>query len=149
MNELTEHNGELFDQTESSKDMTTDISAQVQHVAAMINEMVELTAESVKHAQTSSGDLDSLVTTTGTMVKLSSEVEQVLVAFKEEFETVKNQTSTIEDINDQTNLLALNASIEACRRSRQRFCSRCRADSQTKCRDAVFFRSDPGGPHAS
>ena len=30
MNELTEHNGELFDQTESSKDMTTDISAQVQ-----------------------------------------------------------------------------------------------------------------------
>ena len=115
MNELTEHNGELFDQTESSKDMTTDISAQVQHVAAMINEMVELTAESVKHAQTSSGDLDSLVTTTGTMVKLSSEVEQVLVAFKEEFETVKNQTSTIEDINDQTNLLALNASIEAAR----------------------------------
>lgn len=115
MNELTEHNGELFDQTASSKDMTTDISAQVQHVAAMINEMVELTAESVKHAQTSSGDLDSLVTTTGTMAKLSSEVEQVLVAFKEEFETVKNQTSTIEDINDQTNLLALNASIEAAR----------------------------------
>ena len=115
MNELTEHNGELFDQTASSKDMTTDISAQVQHVAAMINEMVELTAESVKHAQTSSGDLDSLVTTTGTMAKLSSEVEQVLIAFKDEFETVKNQTSTIEDINDQTNLLALNASIEAAR----------------------------------
>ena len=115
MNELTEQNGELFNQTASSKDMTTDISAQVQHVAAMINEMVELTAESGKHAQTSSGDLDSLVTTTGTMAQLSSEVEQVLNTFKEEFETVKKQTSTIEDINDQTNLLALNASIEAAR----------------------------------
>ena len=115
MNELTEQNGKLFDQTASSKNMTTDISAQVQHVAAMINEMVELTAESGKHAHTSSGDLDSLVTTTGTMAQLSTEVEQVLSTFKEEFETVKKQTSTIEDINDQTNLLALNASIEAAR----------------------------------
>lgn len=115
MNELTEHNGELFDQTASSKDMTTDISAQVQHIAAMINEMVALTAESGKHAQASSGDLESLVTTTGTMAQLSSEVEQVLIDFKNEFETVKEQTSTIEEINDQTNLLALNASIEAAR----------------------------------
>lgn len=115
MTELTTKNSELFDQTASSKDKTTDISAQVQHVAAMINEMVELTTESEKHAQASSKDLDSLVTTTGTMARLSSEVEQVLDTFKDEFETVKNQTSTIEDINDQTNLLALNASIEAAR----------------------------------
>lgn len=115
MNELTEHNEKLFDQTASSKDMTTDISAQVQHVAAMINEMVALSAESGKHAQTSSGDLDSLVTTTGTMAQLSNQVEQVLTDFKNEFETVKEQTSTIEEINDQTNLLALNASIEAAR----------------------------------
>lgn len=115
MNELTEHNEELYQQTVSSKDMTTDISAQVQHVAAMINEMVELTVESGKHAKSSSIDLDSLVTTTGTMARLSSEVEQVLVDFKNEFETVKQETGTIEDINNQTNMLALNASIEAAR----------------------------------
>ncbi len=38
MNELTDNNTSLHDCTSSSMDMTTDINAQVQHVAAMIEE---------------------------------------------------------------------------------------------------------------
>ena len=96
-------------------DMTTDINAQVQHVAAMIEEMVELTRESGVHAQNSSSDLNSLMETTQLMSTLSSEVDQVLHDFKDEFEMVKEETGTIDNISSQTNLLALNASIEAAR----------------------------------
>ena len=95
--------------------MTGDINAQVEHVVALINEMVSLTAESVTHAQTSSADLDELVKTAGTMSELSGEVENVLQEFKSEFEKVKEETGTIDSISSQTNLLALNASIEAAR----------------------------------
>lgn len=77
--------------------------------------MVNLTAESGKHAQASSSDLHSLAKTAATMSELSSEVESILNKFKEEFEMVKEQTSTIDSISNQTNLLALNASIEAAR----------------------------------
>ena len=49
------------------------------------------------------------------MSELSSDTEQTLQAFKDEFEMVKQETGTIESINNQTNLLALNASIEAAR----------------------------------
>lgn len=115
MNELTQNNSELKDRTESSKSMTTGISAQVQHVTDMIEEMVALTAESEKHAATSSTDLDGLVKTAGTMAELSSEVEQILQSFKEDFSTVKQETGKIDNISSQTNLLALNASIEAAR----------------------------------
>ena len=115
MNELTQNNSELKDRTESSKSMTTGISAQVQHVTDMIEEMVALTAESEKHAATSSTDLDGLVKTAGTMAELSSEVEQILQSFKEDFSTVKQETGNIDNISSQTNLLALNASIEAAR----------------------------------
>ena len=72
--------------------MTGDINAQVEHVVALINEMVSLTAESVTHAQTSSTDLDELVKTAGTMSELSGEVENVLQEFKSEFEKVKEET---------------------------------------------------------
>lgn len=115
MNELTGNNTQLQDRTSSSMDMTTDINAQVQHVAAMIEEMVELTRESGVHAQNSSSDLDSLMETTQLMSTLSSEVDQVLHDFKDEFEMVKEETGTIDNISSQTNLLALNASIEAAR----------------------------------
>lgn len=115
MNELTDNNSSLQDCTSSSMDMTTDINDQVQHVAAMIEEMVELTRESGVHAQSSSSDLDSLVETTQLMSRLSSEVDSILHDFKNEFEMVKQQTSTIDSISSQTNLLALNASIEAAR----------------------------------
>lgn len=115
MNELTENNQTLQSSTASSMDMTTDISAQVEHVVTLINEMVSLTDESMSHARTSLADLDSLVSSTQTMSRLSGEVESVLTAFTAEFETVKQETGTIDKISNQTNLLALNASIEAAR----------------------------------
>ncbi len=115
MNKLTDHNGQLQSRTASSQEMTGDINSQVQNVASMINDMVSLTAESGKHAKTSSVDLESLVQTAGTMADLSNEVEHILDAFKAEFETVKQETETIDSISSQTNLLALNASIEAAR----------------------------------
>lgn len=115
MNKLTDHNSQLQSRTASSQEMTGDINSQVQNVASMINDMVSLTAESGKHAKTSSVDLESLVQTAGTMADLSNEVEHILDAFKTEFETVKQETGTIDSISSQTNLLALNASIEAAR----------------------------------
>ena len=115
MNKLADNNDQLQSRTASSQEMTGDINSQVQNVASMINDMVSLTAESGKHAKTSSVDLESLVQTAGTMADLSNEVEHILDAFKAEFETVKQETGTIDSISSQTNLLALNASIEAAR----------------------------------
>ena len=115
MNELTGNNEQLQSHTASSQEMTTDISAQVENVASMINDMVSLTTESGKHAMVSSEDLESLAQTAQTMSELSTEVENILTEFKNEFEMVKNETGTIDNISNQTNLLALNASIEAAR----------------------------------
>ena len=112
---VVDNNDQLQSRTASSQEMTGDINSQVQNVASMINDMVSLTAESGKHAKTSSVDLESLVQTAGTMADLSNEVEHILDAFKAEFETVKQETGTIDSISSQTNLLALNASIEAAR----------------------------------
>ena len=49
------------------------------------------------------------------MSELSTEVENILTEFQNEFEMVKNETGTIDNISNQTNLLALNASIEVAR----------------------------------
>lgn len=115
LNELTDNNNSLQQQSTSSKEMTSDISERVKQVADMIEEMVQLTSESKKHARTSSTDLDSLVKTAGTMAKLSTQVEDILQEFRTEFETVMQETGKIDKISGQTNLLALNASIEAAR----------------------------------
>lgn len=115
MEELTDKNDILYEKTMSSMDMTSDINTQVQNVANLIEKMVLLINESVIHADTSSKELSDVVESTNIMAKLSSEVEKVLVEFKEEFAMVKEETGTIEDITAQTNLLALNASIEAAR----------------------------------
>lgn len=115
MEHLQENNADLQDTTSSSNDMTSDIHSQVNHVADMIEEMVSLTSASKDHAMTSSTDLDNLIEATNTMANLSTEIEQTLQHFKQEFEMVKDETGTIETINTQTNLLALNASIEAAR----------------------------------
>ena len=115
MNKLTGNNKQLQSHTASSQEMTTDISSQVENVAAMINDMVSLTAESGKHAKVSSEDLEGLAQTAKTMSELSTEVENILTTFRDEFEMVKNETGTIDNISNQTNLLALNASIEAAR----------------------------------
>lgn len=115
MNKLTGNNKQLQSHTASSQEMTTDISSQVENVAAMINDMVSLTTESGKHAKVSSEDLEGLAQTAKTMSELSTEVENILTTFRDEFEMVKNETGTIDNISNQTNLLALNASIEAAR----------------------------------
>ena len=115
LNELTDNNQRLQQQSTSSKEMTTDISDRVRQVAGMIDEMVELTTESGRHAQNSSVDLEGLVKTAGTMAQLSSQVEEILQEFRTEFGTVLQETGKIDKISGQTNLLALNASIEAAR----------------------------------
>lgn len=115
LNRLSDHNSDLQSSTTSSNEMTSDIHAQVNHVAEMIEQMVSLTSTSVQHAKVSSEDLADLVTTTNTMASLSGEIEQTLQNFKSEFAMVKNETGVIENITSQTNLLALNASIEAAR----------------------------------
>ena len=115
MNELTDNNHTLQEKTQSSKNMTETINTQVQNVAGLIGEMVELVHESVGHANASQEDLENVITTTQHMSELSTEVETVLQDFTSQFEMVKEETGTIERISNQTNLLALNASIEAAR----------------------------------
>lgn len=115
MNELTDNNNMLQDRTTSSTQMTSDIRAQVENVVALIGEMVTLVEKTQSHSGVSTEDLKSLVNTAATMSQLSTELENVLENFRQEFEMVKQETGTIEKITNQTNLLALNASIEAAR----------------------------------
>lgn len=115
MEELTQNNDILYNKTMSSMDKTSDINTQVENVASLIAEMVNLIQESIEHANLSAEELADVVSTTNTMADLSSQVEQVLENFKQDFDMVKEETGTIEGITFQTNLLALNASIEAAR----------------------------------
>ena len=115
MRKLSDNNNVLNDKTVSSMEMTKVIDKQVTDVAGLMEQVVELINASVEHADTSAKDLVEVVDTTNKMSELSKEVEQILVDFKEEFRSVKDETSTIEGITSQTNLLALNASIEAAR----------------------------------
>ena len=115
MNELTDNNHMLQDRTTSSTQMTSDIRAQVENVVALISEMVSLVGKTESHSSVSAKDLQSLVSTATTMSELSTELENILQNFQQEFGMVKQETGTIEKITNQTNLLALNASIEAAR----------------------------------
>ena len=115
MNELTDNNNMLQDRTTSSTQMTSDIRTQVENVVALIGEMITLVEKTQSHSGVSAEDLKSLVNTAATMSQLSTELENVLENFRQEFEMVKQETGTIEKITNQTNLLALNASIEAAR----------------------------------
>lgn len=115
MTELSDNNGVLYQKTMSSMDMTTDINTQVQNVASLVEEMMQLVQESVSHAKQSSHELSGVVELTNNMASVSTEVEKILGEFKQEFVMVKEETGTIEGITSQTNLLALNASIEAAR----------------------------------
>ncbi len=115
MHTLSTNNDILNDKTMSSMEMTTAIETQVKNVAEMIEQVVTLIGASVKHANTSSDELAEVVDTTNKMATLSAEVEKILADFREEFQNVKEETSTIEGITNKTNLLALNASIEAAR----------------------------------
>lgn len=115
MQELSRNNDVLNDKTMSSMEMTNVIDTQVNNVAELMEQVVELIGASVEHANTSSDELEEVVETTNKMAALSAEVEKILVEFKQEFENVKQETGTIEGITSKTNLLALNASIEAAR----------------------------------
>lgn len=115
MKELSDNNNTLYEKTMSSMDMTTKINTQVQNVAGLIKNIDHLVNASVEHAGISSKELSDVVESTNAMAALSSEVEKVLLEFKNEFIMVKEETGTISGITSQTNLLALNASIEAAR----------------------------------
>lgn len=115
MRKLSNNNEVLSDKTMSSMDMTQVIDTQVKNVADLMEQVVSLIGASVEHANTSSNELGEVVDTTNKMAVLSADVEKILQNFKEEFENVKKETSTIEGITSKTNLLALNASIEAAR----------------------------------
>lgn len=115
MENLTANNTALQERTDSSMEMTGKINTQVQNVAGLIQEMVTLMEQSVGNAKTSSQQLTNVVASTKEMAQLSSEVEKILKEFQAQFDMVKDETGTIEQITSQTNLLALNASIEAAR----------------------------------
>lgn len=109
MRVLSDNNNVLNEKTVSSVDMTNVIDDQVRNVAGLMEQVVELINASVEHADTSAKDLVEVVDTTNKMSELSKEVENILADFKEEFNGVKDETSTIDGITSQTNLLALNA----------------------------------------
>jgi len=115
MEDLTDKSRVLGEKIDSSMDMTQDIDQQVSNVAGLVEHMVEISKKSAEHAGSSYNELKSVVETTNTMAKLSSEAEVILSEFRKQFEKVKLETGTIENISSQTNLLALNASIEAAR----------------------------------
>lgn len=115
MEDLTDKSRVLGEKIDSSMDMTQDIDQQVSNVAGLVEHMVEISKKSAEHAGNSYSELKTVVETTNTMAKLSSEAEIILSEFRKQFEKVKIETGTIENISSQTNLLALNASIEAAR----------------------------------
>ena len=115
MEQLNSNNAVLRDRTSSSLEMTQTINTQVGNAAALIQEIVALMQQSVTNAKESSEQLEVVVQSTNKMAELSGEVEEILKEFRNEFNMVKEETGTIEEITSQTNLLALNASIEAAR----------------------------------
>lgn len=115
MEDLTSKSRTLGEKIDSSMEMTEDIDQQVSNVAGLVEHMVEISKKSAEHAGNSYTELKTVVETTNTMAKLSSEAEVILNEFRNQFEKVKQETGTIENISSQTNLLALNASIEAAR----------------------------------
>lgn len=115
MEVLIDMSQDLGGKIDSSMDMTQDIDQQVSNVAGLVEHMVEISKKSAEHAGNSYSELKNVVEATNTMAKLSSEAEVILNEFRNQFEKVKQETGTIENISSQTNLLALNASIEAAR----------------------------------
>ena len=99
MESLISNNEVLNERTQSSILATDKISEQVENVATLIKEMVQLMEQSVENAKTSSGQLSEVVQCTNAMANLSKEVEENLKEFSTEFTMVKEETGTIEEIN--------------------------------------------------
>lgn len=112
---ITSQSSELGVSTASSLEMTKTISGQVSQVSNLVEETVQLVQQSVEHASTSNTQLQEVMISASEMRRLTTEIEDILVQFKDEFSKVKTETGTINSISSQTNLLALNASIEAAR----------------------------------
>jgi len=115
MEELSENSEVLSQKIDSSMEMTENINGQVENVVELSERMAAIINGSVEHATTSTEALSDVVESTNVMAQLSTDVEQILGEFRNQFEMVKQETGTIESITSQTNLLALNASIEAAR----------------------------------
>ena len=105
----------LGESVDSSMEMTEDISQQVESVAGMVANIVEISEKSMEHSNVSSEQLEKMVESTNVIARLSTDVEHILEEFRNQFDKVKDETGTITSITSQTNLLALNASIEAAR----------------------------------
>lgn len=115
MESLVEKSNLLSAKIDSSMEMTHNIDNQVSNVAELIEHIVDLSGKSAVHADESTKEIAVMLESTNAMAKLSTEVEGILNEFRNQFNRVKQETSTIENISSQTNLLALNASIEAAR----------------------------------
>ena len=115
MENLVEKNLVLSEKIDSSMEMTEDIDNQVENVAGLIEHIVEISEKSAEHASKSTKELENAVESTNVMARLSTDVEGILNEFRNQFDKVKQEIGTIENISSQTNLLALNASIEAAR----------------------------------
>lgn len=115
MSMITEQTNVLNDKTSSSLEMTKAISKQVTQVSGLVEETVSLAQQSAEHASASNMQLSDAMVSAREMSDLAQKMETVLAEFKEEFDKVKAETGTINNISSQTNLLALNASIEAAR----------------------------------
>lgn len=115
MEVISEKSNSLRNSTNSSLSMTKTISGQVSQVSALVEETVVLAEQSAGHAKNSNVQLKEVISSTSEIKKLTTAIEEILINFKNEFERVKGETGTINNISSQTNLLALNASIEAAR----------------------------------
>lgn len=115
MEELSDNNNTLSEKVDSTMAMTEGIDQQVVHVVEVTEKMAEVIGQSLNSTGNSVLEMEEALKDTRTMAELSSHVEDILNEFSSQFQRVKQETGTIEDITSQTNLLALNASIEAAR----------------------------------
>ena len=102
MEELTQNNDILYTKTMSSMDKTSDINMQVQNVAALIEEMVNLIQESIEHAKLKCRRACRCCRQPPTQWLICPRMsKQVLENFKQDFDMVKGR-----DRNESKELLS-------------------------------------------